>query len=342
MRRRGDVLWQHEAARDFRHGLLFVAAPFVLLAALAWSPMAAAALALAALAVIARTAARCAWKAPGRTRLHWQYAVFAHAQKIPALFGQLAWRRAQRRSAEIGLVEYKGEAPAARAAAAGGSAGDGGRRAAKRALVRLLVPLAGLWRRVVQDRWRRVWSLARLQEATGTPVHPSNVVLGPVDVLGTGSVRLGRGALIYPGVHLETQGAGRIDIGDGVVLSRGVHIVAFDRVTLGDGAMVGEYSSLRDADHRRCADSVRHSGHDCAAIAVGRNVWIGRGVTVLKGVALGDSCVVAANAVVTRDVADGTVVGGVPAAVLKTASGSHALDADRGRLAAAPFPKAGA
>jgi acetyltransferase-like isoleucine patch superfamily enzyme/GT2 family glycosyltransferase len=330
MRRRGDVLWQHEAVRDFRHGLLFVVAPFVLLAALAWSPVVAAALVGLALAVVVRTAARCAWKAPGRTRLHWQYAVFAHAQKIPALFGQLAWRRARRRKAEIGLVEYKG-------AAAVAPAGSGGRRAGKRALIRLLVPLAGLWRRVVQERWLRIWSLARLQEATGTPVHASNVVLGPVEVLGTGNVHLGRDALIYPDVHLETQGAGRIDIGDGVVLSRGVHIVAFDRVTLGDGAMVGEYSSLRDANHRLSTDSVRHSGHDHAAITVGRNVWIGRGVTVLKGAALGDSCVVAANAVVTRDVAAGTVVAGVPASVLKTTSGVHVMDADRGGFAAAPI-----
>jgi acetyltransferase-like isoleucine patch superfamily enzyme/GT2 family glycosyltransferase len=336
MRRRGDPLWQREAARDLRHGLLFVAAPFVLLAALAWSPAAALALVALALALVARTASRCAWKAPGRTLLHWQYAVFSHAQKIPALFGQLAWRRARRRSAEIGMVEYKEDAPAAAVETAAAPIRKGGRRLLKRALTAALVPLAGVWRHAVQERWLRVWSLARLQEATGHPVHASNVVLGAVDVLGTGNVQLGRDALIYPGVHLETQGEGRIEIGDGVVLSRGVHIVAFDRVTLGDGAMIGEYSSLRDANHRLSGDNIRDSGHDRAPIAVGRNVWIGRGVTVLKGVALGDSCVVAANAVVTRRVAAGTVVGGVPAAVLKTTSGVHAVDADHGGFAAAP------
>jgi acetyltransferase-like isoleucine patch superfamily enzyme len=172
-------------------------------------------------------------------------------------------------------------------------------------------------------------------------VHASNVVLGPVDVLGTGNVRLGRDALIYPGVHLETQGAGRIEIGDGVVLSRGVHIVAFDRVTLGDGAMVGEYSSLRDANHRLSDESVRHSGHDHAPIAVGRNVWIGRGAAVLKGVTLGDSCVVAANAVVTRPVAAGTVVGGIPAATLRSSPGRRPAHRGRGDPAAAPLSIAG-
>lgn len=193
------------------------------------------------------------------------------------------------------------------------------KRLAKRALSAGLVPLAGLWRHVVIDRWLRVWSVARLREATGRPVDPTNVILAPVDVQGTGRVRIGRDVLFYPGIHLETQGEGIIEIGDGVVLSRGVHIVAFERVVLGDGAMVGEYASIRDANHRLDANSLRDSGHDSAPVIVGRNAWVGRGAAVLKGVSLGDSCVVGANAVVTRDVAAGAVVGGVPAAPLRRA-----------------------
>jgi acetyltransferase-like isoleucine patch superfamily enzyme len=48
-------------------------------------------------------------------------------------------------------------------------------------------------------------------------------------------------------------------------------------------------------------------------VHIGRGVWIGRGAAVLAGVRIGDGAVVAANAVVTRDVAAGAVVGGVPA-----------------------------
>ncbi len=70
MRQRGDVLWQREAKRDFRHGWLFVAFPFLLLAALMTSPLAALALIGLAAAYLARTARRCcAWKAPGATGL---------------------------------------------------------------------------------------------------------------------------------------------------------------------------------------------------------------------------------------------------------------------------------
>jgi acetyltransferase-like isoleucine patch superfamily enzyme len=183
----------------------------------------------------------------------------------------------------------------------------------KRVLVKALQPVAKLWRVVVAERATRIWALARLQEGLGRPVDPSNVVLGPVELHGTRQVMLGKGALFYPGVYLETQGHGRIDIGDEVVLSRGVHLVAFEHIVLGKGVMVGEYSSLRDADHRRSETAMRYSGHVSAAIHVEPNVWIARGVTVLKGVTLGEGAVVGANAVVTRDVSAGSVVAGVPA-----------------------------
>ena len=310
MRRIGDPLWQHEAARDRRHALALLALPPALtaLAMLSRSPgltgSALAGVALLGLLLLARTVWRCRWKAPRSPGLLALYALHAHGQKIPALFGQWQWWRARRRQVQIGLVDYK--SPDA-------SIGGGPRRLLKRALVALLVPLAGLWRHMVQERLQRVWSLARLQQATGVAIDASNVLMGTVDLQGTGSVRLGRNALVYPGVCLETQGEGCIEIGDGVVLSRGVHIVAFDRVTLGDGVMVGEYSSLRDANHRSSDTRLRDSGHDSAPIRIEPNVWIGRGVSVLKGVAIGSGAIVGANAVVTRDVAPRSRVAGAPA-----------------------------
>ena len=158
-----------------------------------------------------------------------------------------------------------------------------------------------------------LWSFARLRASLRSPLHVSNVILGPVSVEGSANIRIGRNARIYPGVVLETQGAGRIVIGDNVVLSRGVHIVAFATITLGDNCMLGEYASLRDADHKKSQVSMRDSGHECAAIALGRNVWVGRGVCVLKGVQIGANSIIGAHAVVTRDVAASSCAVGVPA-----------------------------
>ncbi|MCF8209018.1 MAG: glycosyltransferase [Rhodoferax sp.] len=311
MRMQGDGLWQHESQRDFRHGLLFAAAPLLL--AGAWWVDTALVLTLLVMAVlfVARTALRCAWKAPGQWLLCTQYAVHAHFQKIPALFGQLKWRQAARRDTEIALVDYKQDAPVRRSGGA----------SLKGLLTQLLTPLA--WcHRVVLGRWQRLWSLARLQEAIGRRVDASNVVLGAVEVQGTRNIRLGRGALLYPGVYLETQGKGSIVLGNDVVLSRGVHIVAFDRVVLGDGCMVGEYSSIRDANHRQDGGAVRSSGHVSAPIDIGPQVWIGRGATVLMGASIGAHSVVAANAVLTKAVGDHVLAGGVPARVLRAMPGA--------------------
>jgi len=305
MKHMGDGLWQKEAVRDLRHGVLYALYPLIL--AIAFLAHGAAGLVLLALAalVVLRSAWQCRWKAPGQPLLCLQYAIHSHVQKLPALAGQLAWRRAQASRSQLSLVEYKDEA-----------ASPGPRSyVLKKALVAALSPAAWLSRKVATP-WVRAWSFVSLQTALKQQLHPSNVILGKVNVHGTGQVTIGQEALIYPGVYLETQGKGSIEIGNRVVLSSGVHIVAFERVVLEDGCMVGEYSSIRDANHRSSDVSMRDSGYDSASIHIGRNVWIGRGVAVLKGANIGSHSIVGANAVVTRPLPENSRSAGVPARAL--------------------------
>jgi acetyltransferase-like isoleucine patch superfamily enzyme len=183
---------------------------------------------------------------------------------------------------------------------------------AKTLLCGALWPLARIAERF-GPRLTRLWSFARLSAGMRGAVQASVVLEGPVALHGTRRITLGGQLHVYPGQHWETQGQGEIVIGDGVVLSRGVHLVAHAGLRIGAGTMVGEYASLRDANHRRGHGPLRHSGHVAARIVIGSNVWIGRGAVVLAGVTIGDDAVIGANAVVTRDVAAGAVVGGVPA-----------------------------
>ncbi|MBE9609566.1 acyltransferase [Chitinilyticum piscinae] len=162
--------------------------------------------------------------------------------------------------------------------------------------------------------------LAWLLLAVRIPLPPSCVIMGGVELHGTRAIRTGEECLFYPGLYLETRGNGRLDIGAGVVCSRGVHLVAYEGIRIGEGCMLGEYVSIRDANHVRVnGQTLRASGHRARAIEIGREVWIGRGAIILPGVHIGDRATIAANAVVSHDVAADAVVGGVPARVLHSA-----------------------
>ncbi len=186
------------------------------------------------------------------------------------------------------------------------------KRLVKRALAAPLIAAIRLTMAPVENLVR-LWSFACLAASVGTAVDDSVVVLGPPEIHGSANIILGRDLMLYRELYLETQGDGRIEIGDGVVISRGTHLVSFSSITIGAGAMIGEYVSIRDANHAIGTESIRHSGHTGAAISIGRNTWIGRGAAILAGVTIGENAVVGANAVVTHNVAAGSIVAGVPA-----------------------------
>ena len=180
----------------------------------------------------------------------------------------------------------------------------------------LVAPLQTLLRATatLRESLRRLHAHASLAADLTLPLPSSVVVLGRSLVYGTRSIRFGENVLLYPDLHLETQPPATISIGDGVVLSRGVHLVAMAGIAIGPGSMIGEYTSIRDANHQRQPGiSIRDAGYLARRIVIGNEVWIGRGVTILGGVTIGDKATVGANAVVTHDVPSGATVAGVPA-----------------------------
>ena len=86
-------------------------------------------------------------------------------------------------------------------------------------------------------------------------------------------------------------------------------------VTIDDGALIGHNVLLATINHS--PDPVHRHDLLPAAIHIGRNVWIGSYATVLPGITIGEGAIIAAGAVVTKDVPANAMVGGVPARLIK-------------------------
>lgn len=107
-----------------------------------------------------------------------------------------------------------------------------------------------------------------------------------------------------------------ITIGKEVFINSGCHLQNQDGIEIGDGAMIGHSVVIATVNHD--LDPVNNRKNHYAPVKIGNHVWIGSNATILPGITIGEWAVVATGAVVTKDVPELTVAGGVSAKVLKT------------------------
>lgn len=134
---------------------------------------------------------------------------------------------------------------------------------------------------------------ALLSELFGRRVDPSLRVFPPFYTDFGKNIHLGREVFINACCHFQDHGG----------------------VTIGDGCQIGHDVVFATLDH--LIDPARRKTTCPAPIVLGRNVWVGAHATILKGVTIGDNAIVAAGAVVTKDVPADTIVGGVPARIIR-------------------------
>lgn len=131
--------------------------------------------------------------------------------------------------------------------------------------------------------------------------------------------------------RLVSQSGGKIILGNYSKIGHGTSICAVESITIGDYTGIADNVHIMDnnnhpvnPDYRKFMringdDESRlwkHSDHK--AIVIGENCWIGRNVSILKGVTIGDNSVIAANSVVTKSIPANCIAAGNPAKVVKT------------------------
>lgn len=140
---------------------------------------------------------------------------------------------------------------------------------------------------------------------------------GVLDIGPDAQVQFGNGISMMPGFVGDFYG--KVSLGNGVSFQHNCHVSVHGQLTVGDHSIFGEWVSIHDENHIITDDlePIMNRGFVVEPITIGRNVWVGAKATILPGVTIGDNAVVGANAVVTHDVPAYTMVGGVPAHVIR-------------------------
>lgn len=178
----------------------------------------------------------------------------------------------------------------------------------------------------ISIEWLRV-TLYRLL-STNCPAQDQALRHQPVLIIGLGKINLGLCHLgvkqsayfltgsIYIEARLQTA---EVHIGNGVWLNNNAVIIAErSRISIGESTLIGTEFTVYDSDFHDLHLGRRLNGAGkTAPVLIGKNVFIGSRVTVLKGVTIGDNSVIASGAVVANSLPANCIAGGVPARVIR-------------------------
>lgn len=139
--------------------------------------------------------------------------------------------------------------------------------------------------------------------------RPSILIMGPKSKLiinGNVDVACGVSIILLDGACL--------DLGSNVYINCDSTILCAENIKIGDNTTISWNAEICDTDHHRI---IREGSVKTSPIDIGKGVLVGRRSIIMKGVKIGDGSVIAAGAVVTRDVPETSLAAGVPAKVIR-------------------------
>ena len=161
--------------------------------------------------------------------------------------------------------------------------------------------------------------------------HMDGYIYSPNQLMGEKYISIGKGSTIHKGIILtawdkyeQQTFSPTIKIGENCNIGEYAHISACKEIIIGNNVLTGRRIYISDNAHGNSSideieiPPLKRPLYVKGPVIIEDNVWIGERVCILSGVHIGRGAIIAANAVVTHDVPAATIVGGVPAKIIKT------------------------
>lgn len=201
---------------------------------------------------------------------------------------------------------------------------------------------------ILQLIWIQLWSFFRGLKVLFFLKNPKGMLLGKrVGFFNISKIKWGKFLRLGNDVYVSALGRQGVEFGNNVSIgafSRIIVSTSFNKIgeiikignnvgigefaylggsgglEIGDECIIGQYLSCHPENHHYdiLDISIRHQGVSRKGIKIGKNCWIGSKVTILDGVEIGNGCVLAAGSVITKSFPENSIIGGVPAKLLKT------------------------
>lgn len=130
---------------------------------------------------------------------------------------------------------------------------------------------------------------------------------------------IGKGTVLKTGTIIYVKKGAKLSIGSYTSTGHHTEISCGNSINIGNNVIMGAYSYITDSDHvfEDPEKLIKSQGMSLGEVHIGDDIWIGRGVYILKNSKISNHSVVAAKAVVTKGFTNNTVIGGVPARKIK-------------------------
>lgn len=165
------------------------------------------------------------------------------------------------------------------------------------------------------EAWEIVFHTQRLSPALNASTSIDEMRERLSEIIG---VEIDKSTTVF--VPFYTNFGKHIKLGKNVFINHACSFLDLGGITIEDDVMIGPRVNITTENHP--VDPGKRKDLDLKSILIKRNVWIGAGATILPGVTIGENSIVAAGAVVNKDVQDNTIVGGIPAKIIRAINSS--------------------